>query len=161
MDMKEIGLLRTVVTPPRQVNSLRVELQYTTSRALISVLYRFYYRTRIWIQRFYYRTISHTRPRIPSTMQWVAQYTGAHSMTRSCTRAAWPWYTTNVHIAQVPRARSLPVKKVQAKQAQVWQTSQKYILGQQAHTQTSTAVPHGKVHTKMTSRLTCVERTQP
>ena len=75
-EMEEIGLLRTAVTPARHVNSLRVEHHYATSGALISALYRAvqispsgtYYRTKMWIQRFYYRTILHSRPRIPGTM---------------------------------------------------------------------------------------------
>ena len=36
LDMEEIGLLRTAVTPDRQVNSLRVEHQYASSGILIS-----------------------------------------------------------------------------------------------------------------------------
>jgi len=54
LDMEEIDLLSTAITPARQVNSLRVELQYSTSGALFSALYRavqispsgFYYRPR-------------------------------------------------------------------------------------------------------------------
>ena len=36
LDMEEIDLLRTAVTPARQVNSLRVEHQYASSGTLIS-----------------------------------------------------------------------------------------------------------------------------
>ena len=36
LDMEEIGLLRTAVTPARQVNSLPIEHQYASSRALTS-----------------------------------------------------------------------------------------------------------------------------